>query len=142
MFDILYYGCSIVNLFVLFYVYLPNIFNEHSERIFLICLMIKGIKSLKRKIIFIFQLLWIVILQMLQSSCVRIAVNEYELRHVINAELIKIKIKRSAKQVLDVKNNHGSLLNDAKPYLLFDPISWKPSEKVTITYKDGTVDVI
>lgn len=89
---------------------------------------------------FMCKLLYIYIWQSLNKCVTKIGSNEYELCHVLDSELVRIKIKRINPVVIDVQNEEGNSLSEEEMSFFKFEVVYKFSQlPLYIYYDDGTM---
>lgn len=81
--------------------------------------------------------------QWLRESVVKININEYELNHIIEGRLVKIRVKRIIPNVIDVQDRETeeSYFDKYDNYLHFKQVLPFDDKQVIYYYEDGTCDI-
>jgi hypothetical protein len=76
--------------------------------------------------------------QWLQKNIVKFNEFEYELTHVIDGELVRIRLKRVVPRIVEVQDcETEESLPQALSYALFRQVPW-PNQRLIYYYEDGT----
>jgi hypothetical protein len=76
--------------------------------------------------------------QWLQKNVTKISQSEYELTHVIDGELVRMRVKRVVPKIIDAQDcETEESVPQALPYASFRQIPW-PNRPLIYYYEDGT----